>query len=34
MKKQELIKKYFNQKEKLTLKNKVYFNQVKKYLIN
>jgi len=34
MNKQQTIKKYFNQKEKLTLKNKVYFNQVKKYLTN
>ncbi len=34
MNKPELIKKYFNQKEKLTLKNKVYFNQVKTYLTN
>ncbi len=34
MNKQQIIKKYFNQKEKLTLKNEVYFDQVKKYLIN
>ena len=34
MNKTQKIRKYFNQKEKLTLKNKVYFNQVKRYLTN
>lgn len=34
MNKQQTIYKYFNQKEKLTLKNKVYFNQVKNILTN
>ncbi len=34
MTKQQKTQKYFNQKEKLTLKNKAYFDQVKRYLTN
>jgi nicotinate-nucleotide pyrophosphorylase (carboxylating) len=34
MSKQEQIKKYFNQKEKLTLKNKNYLEQIKKFTLD